>query len=162
MNISLNNDAQLSGLGGWLILVGIGLFVAPIRLLIFVVQTYPPIFRDGSWELLTTPGIESYHKLWAPLLVGEIIVNLILISAGVVLIVLFFRRSRRFPSLYIAVMVASLIFIIVDAWMLTLILPNEPMFNSESAREAFRSAGALLVWGPYMSVSKRVKNTFVQ
>lgn len=162
MNDSLANNERLSGLGGWLILVGIGLFVAPTRWLIFVVQTYPPIFRDGNWELVTTPGTESYHQLWAPLLIGEIVGNILFIVAGIFLIFLFFQRSRRFPSLYIAMMVANLMFIIADAWLLTFILPNEPMFDSDTVREAGRSAGALLVWGPYMSVSERVKNTFVR
>ncbi len=149
-----------SGLGGWLILVGLGLIVAPIRQLNLLVQTYPPIFRDGAWEVLTTPGSDAYHPLWAPLLIGEIAVNLAFVGAGIVLIVFFFQHSHKFPTLYIVVAIASVLFIITDAWLGSLVLPDEPMFDPDTARELGRSVFAVAVWVPYMLVSKRVKNTF--
>jgi hypothetical protein len=68
----MNDDAGAeshmdpSGLGGWLIVVGLGLIVVPIRMLIILAQAFPPIVRDGAWEVLTTPGGERYHPLWAP------------------------------------------------------------------------------------------------
>jgi len=53
-------DNRLKGLGGWLILVGIGVVLSPIRLLGLIIQVYKPIFEDGTWEALTTVGSESY------------------------------------------------------------------------------------------------------
>jgi hypothetical protein len=151
-----------SGLGGWLILVGLGLIVAPIRLLIYLVQTFPPIFRDGAWEVLTTPGSDAYHPLWASLLVGEIACHLVFVGAEIALLVFFFQHSRRFPTLYIVVAIANLLFIIADAWLGSLVLPDEPMFDPDTARELGRSVVGVAVWVPYMLVSKRVKNTFIQ
>jgi hypothetical protein len=156
-----NSELQPSGLGGWLILVGIGLFVGPIRLLSYMSQTYPPIFRDGTWENLTTPDNDFYHPLWAPILISEMIGNALIIAVGVYLIILFFRRSPRFPRLYVALLAASLIFIVVNAWLFTFVLPTEPMFDSDTALEFWRAFLFSSVWGPYMLLSKRVKNTFV-
>ncbi len=157
-------DAQPgpSGLGGWLILVGFGLLLAPLKLLGFVVQSFPPIVQDGTWEVLTTPGSEAYHPLWAPLLLGELVVNLAFIGAGVALLLFFFLRSRRFPTLYIAVTIANLLFLLSDAWLGSIVVPDEPMFDADTARELGRSVVGALIWVPYMLASKRVKNTFVR
>jgi hypothetical protein len=158
------SDAQPgpSGLGGWLSLVGFGLLLAPWTRLGFLVQTFPPIFSDGTWELLTTPGGEAYHPLWAPFLLGELVGNLAFIGAGLALILFFFLRSRRFPRLYIAVTIANLLFVLADAWLASIVVPDEPMFGPDTASEVGRSVVGALIWVPYMLASKRVKNTFVR
>ena len=149
------------GLGGWLVLVALGLILNPIRLLVFLVQTYPPIFQTGAWEALTTPGSESYHQLWAPLLIFEVAGNIAVIVASLALLVLFFRRSRHFPKLFVAFALINLVFVILDAWLGSLVITDEPMFDPVTARELGRSLIAVLVWVPYMFRSRRVRNTFV-
>src|SRR5689334_6367009 len=104
------------GLGGWLVLVALGLFVTPVRLAIFLLQTFPPIFRDGMWEKLTTPGPAPYHPLWAPLLIGEIAINSVFILLAIYLLFLYFRRSWRFPRLYMTLLISSLVFIVADSF----------------------------------------------
>ena len=39
---------NLDGLGGWLILVGLGVVFGPIRLLIVIVPIYMDLFKSGS------------------------------------------------------------------------------------------------------------------
>jgi hypothetical protein len=151
-----------SGLGGWLVLVGIGLMVMPIRLAFLLLQTFPPLFRDGVWEALTTPGTESYHALWGPLLIFELVGNTLFIVVGIAMLWLFFQRSRRFPALFMAVMVVNVLFVLVDAWLGTFVLPNDPMFDPDTARGFGRALIAAAIWVPYMSGSKRVANTFVE
>lgn len=46
------------GLGGWLILPAIGLFFYPIRIAASFYTDFLPIFQEGYWEVLTTPGRE--------------------------------------------------------------------------------------------------------
>ena len=163
MSETTTNQGKLepAGLAGWLVLVGIGLVVSPIRIAVVLLQTFPPIFRDGAWEVLTTPGTEAYHALWAPLLVLEIFGNTLFIAAGIALLLLFFRRSFRFPTLYIAYAVASVLFILLDAWLGSFVLADEPMFDPDTAREFGRTLVSAAVWVPYLLVSKRVRNTFV-
>ena len=84
-------EQSISGLGGWLILVGIGVVVSPFRIGAMTVLIFVPVFTDGTWEILTTPGSELYHALWAPLLIFELLGNLGFIVAYIVLAILFFR-----------------------------------------------------------------------
>lgn len=162
MNEETRETVGPSGLSGWLVLVGLGLIFMPIRIALLLLQTYPPIFQTGAWEALTTPGSESYHPLWGPLLTFEMVGNSLFIVAGLVMLWLFFQRSSRFPKLFIAVMVVNLLFILVDAWLGSIVLTDEPMFDSATAREFSRSLIVAAIWVPYMSVSKRVQNTFVE
>ena len=150
-----------SGLGGWLILVGIGLVISPSRLGAMIVQVFVALFTDGTWAILTTPGSEQYHALWAPLLIFELLGNLGFIVAYIVLVILFFRKSRFFPKTYIAIAFINLCFIILDAWFGSFVLLDEPMFDPDTARELARSLVSVAIWVPYMVVSKRVRNTFV-
>ena len=45
-----------SGLGGWLILTGITLIIAPLTMLYTLYTDFLPIFQEGIWQELTTPG----------------------------------------------------------------------------------------------------------
>ena len=69
------DQAKPNGLKGWLILPMLGLILTPIRLSIALVTIYAPIFTNGIWNVLTNPNNEAYHKLWAPLLIFEVIGN---------------------------------------------------------------------------------------
>jgi len=64
--------------------------------------------------------------------------------------------------LYIVVAIANLIFMIGDAWLGSLVLRNEPMLDSDTAREVGQALVRVVIWAPYMLVSKRVKNTFIE
>ncbi|MDH5178179.1 MAG: DUF2569 domain-containing protein [Gammaproteobacteria bacterium] len=162
MDNNSNEDKDLKGLGGWLILVGIGVVLSPIRLLVTFVPLYIPIFQDGTWEMLTTEGAEAYNPLWAPMLMLEIGYNVIMVFVSIYLIYLFFTRHYLFPKVMIVVMAASIVFIPLDAWLITFIVPGEAVFDSETLREFSRVLIAGCIWIPYMLVSKRVKLTFVE
>ena len=158
----MSNDNELKGLSGWLILVGIGVVIAPIRLLVTYIPIYTPIFEDGTWEAVTSVDSELYNPLWGPLLIGEIAYNSIMVAASLYLIYLFFSKHYLFPKLYIAIVAVSLVFIPLDAWLVTKALPTEPMFDPETTMELMRVLIGGLIWVPYMLVSKRVKATFVE
>ena len=150
------------GLSGWLVLVGLGLVITPFRLAIFLLQTFPPIFSDGTWGTLTTPGSAPYHPLWAPLLLAEMAINSIFILMSIYLLFLFFRKSVRFPRLYILFLLSNLAFLLADAFAVTIVLPSQPFMDPNTAREFGRSVFAACIWVPYLFLSKRVKNTFVR
>jgi Protein of unknown function (DUF2569) len=52
------------GLGGWLILVGLGIIISPLRIISQVFPVYSEIISSGSWTTLTTPGSDAYNPLW--------------------------------------------------------------------------------------------------
>lgn len=95
-------------------------------------------------------------------MVVEVAFNAILIAASIYLIYLFFSKHYFFPKLYIGIIVASLIFIPLDAWIVTQVFPGEPMFDPETTKEFMRSLIACVIWVPYMLISKRVRTTFVE
>lgn len=158
----MENNENLKGISGWLILVGIGVVISPIRLLITTVPVFHPIFTNGTWEAVTTIGSEAYHPLWGPLLIGEVLYNLCMVLASTYLIYLFFSKHHRFPSFYITIVAVSLIFIPLDAWLISFVMPVEPMFDPDTAKELGRVLVGGLIWVPYMLKSKRVKVTFVE
>lgn len=58
------NTEELSGLGGWLILVGIGRVLSPIILLWTIIYKMLPILSNGSLDKLSQPGNLGYSNLW--------------------------------------------------------------------------------------------------
>lgn len=148
-------------IGGWLIIVAIGVILSPLRLIHLVGTTYPSIFSDGTWEALTTVGSEAYSPIWGPFLIGEITVNLIMILLGLYLAYLFFTKKTALPKWYFGLALFSTIFILLDSYMVTLVIPDTEVFDSETLKEFGRSLVSLLVWSPYLLFSQRAKDTFV-
>jgi len=152
-----------SKIGGWLILITLGLIVAPIRISLLVFNDLLPVFKPEIWSVLTTPGSEAYHPLWKPLLIGELVGNLLFVAFSVILVVLLFQRKRIFPKLAIAYLVSNLIFVVADAYVVTLIpVAKAQGFDSATIKEITRSVVGAAVWVPYFMVSKRVKGTFTR
>lgn len=158
----MSTEQNLKGLRGWLLLVAVGVILTPIRLIFVQLPEYNELFDDGTWDALTTVESEIYHPLWAPLLTGEIIFNFFMLFASLYLVYLFFSKHYLFPKVYIAIVLITLVFIPIDAWLVTLILPNEPFFDPQTLQEFIRVSVSALIWIPYMLVSKRVKATFVE
>jgi Protein of unknown function (DUF2569) len=152
----------LVGLRGWLALVGFGLVVAPVRLSIDIFRTYAPIFRDDTWSALTTPASEAYNPLWATLLTFEILIGVIFVAALLLLLALFFKRSRLFPTVFIATLLADPVVVLIDAWLGSFILVDETVLDPATTQELGRLVVRAIIWVPYALVSERVRNTFVE
>jgi Protein of unknown function (DUF2569) len=149
------------GLGGWLILVGLGIIISPLRIISQVFPVYSEIISSGSWTTLTTPGSDAYNPLWAPILLGEMLINGGLLLVWIFVAFLFFTKKKAFPKWYIGILLFTLTFILIDAVAIKVVLPNQAMFDAETTKEFGRSLIATLIWVPYMLISKRVKATFV-
>lgn len=158
----MKDQNELQGLGGWLILVGFGVVFGPIRLVYEFGPLYYGIFTDGSFEYLTTPGTDLYHPLWGPLLIFELVFNTLVLLVSIFMIFLFFSKHYLFPWFYVAVTLVMVVFIPFDAWLGSFVLTDEPMFDPATAGEFGRAIGAIVIWVPYMFLSKRVKATFVE
>lgn len=158
----MQESKELRGLGGWLVLVGIGLFISVIRLSYNVLAVYYPIFANGTFTAVTTQGSPLYNPLWAPILISETVVNVLLTATYAYLVYLFLRKHYVFPKVYIATVVFSVIFIPLDAWICSFVLVNQPLFDDNTLKEMVRALFGLFIWVPYMLVSKRVQATFVE
>lgn len=145
------------GLGGWLILPAISLFVTPIVSAVSFYNDYLPIFREGYWEVLTTPGSEAYHHLWAPFITFDIVGITLLTFFDIILIFLFFAKSYRFPTLMITFLALNLLFQVGDFLFTNLI----PALAAEGNKQ-YPKIIMVIIWIRYFQISKRVKNTFVK
>jgi len=156
-----NEEDSYEGIGGWLILVAIGIVLTPTRIITEMMATYPEIFSTGAWDALTTQGSEAYNSLWGPIILGEILINSGMLLACLYIAYLFFSKKSAFPKWYIGLGVFSLGFVVADALAIKLVLPLEPAFDPDTVKELMRSLLVVVVWVPYMLVSKRVKATFI-
>lgn len=150
------------GIRGWLILPLIGLFISPIRISISVFRDLVPIFTEGHWNVLTTPGSSAYHPLWAPLIITECVGNVVFVIFSIVLLVFFLRKSRFLPNLIISYLILNLLFVAGDFIIADMIPAVAEQSDLQAAKELGRSIIGAVIWIPYFFVSKRVKQTFVR
>jgi hypothetical protein len=147
-----------SGIGGWLILPAIGLVLTPIVLLKGLVELLP-VFDPEIWQQLTEPGADSYHPLWATVVIYELLANVGFLVFTLWLGFLFVRKSSRTPAVFIAWLAINIAIQLVDL----LLGAQIPAVAEESASgyvELFRSLVQAIIWIPYFIRSERVRNTF--
>ena len=140
-------EKKLEGLGGWLILVGIGLFVNPIRLWIGMAQIYQGMKSNGSWELIMSGEADRYYPGIKALILGEFTIYALQITFYIVLITLFFMKKRLFPKLFIAVVVLNCLFCFADTIFSSNILPKEMLPATGSSGVIIRYLVYLAIWG---------------
>ena len=158
----MKSEKTYEGIGGWLILVAFILIRAPIAVIVTLVRSVLPLLRHDTWIALTSQDSESYHPLWAPLIVSELVVNLVFLALSLIVLILFFRHKRSFPKFVIVLYLANLIWEIC----LTLVMRHIPATSGEPATSslvgAIGLALACAIWIPYFCVSKRVRATFTR
>jgi uncharacterized protein DUF2569 len=158
--IKKDEEQKYQKIGGWLILVGIGMVLNPFRLLLTIGQIIP-IFFNGSWSILTTPGTTTYHPMWAPSIIVEFLGNIAFLVFSIVLAVIFFQKRSVVPKVITAFLLLNLAFVVVDFLLANSIPAVASQGNQGPLGEIARSIIVCLIWVPYFQISKRVKGTFV-
>ena len=99
------DDAKdyLKGLGGWLILVGIGVVINPIRDAFDIFSLYQSTFYDGTWQLLTSEASNYYVPYHGAVSIFYLVASLLLLFASIYMVTLFFRKHKWFPGLFIGI-----------------------------------------------------------
>lgn len=151
----------LEGLRGWLVLVGVGFCLAPFRMLKTIVEG-AKAFEADTWAVLTTPGTRAYHPLWAPVIIGETILNVLLLAVAFLAIYLFFKKRRAFPGVAIGFLGAGLGVVIVDLVVVQAIPAARAQIGVSDIGNVARAALGAAIWIPYFIRSKRVHATFVR
>ncbi len=145
------------GIGGWLILPILGLVVTPLR----------GVFHLASYGEL----LESMNQLTSgqiAFIVVEFIGNVVvLLVLPIVLLVLLFRKSASFPRWFVVWAAVGLAFIILDIAAAqvffgdVLAATGQALLDADTMRELVRSIVLAVIWIPYVRISRRVANTFV-
>ena len=154
-------DRQLNGLGGWLVLPCIGLFLGSATML-FHIAKLSSAFALWKWHAITTPGGTSYDPLWAPMLTFELLSELTILTLNIIALILFFQKRRVFPKWFIAVLALNALFVFGDAIGAQFLKTHSADAAEKMARSITRVVGGCAIWIPYMCVSRRVKSTFVR
>jgi hypothetical protein len=149
------------GIGGWLILPLLHLVLTILSVLVVLATQSIPAFTEGHFATLTDPNFVNYHPLWKPLLILEPIGIATVGVAAVWGLVLMFRKAKAFPRWMIIFYSVNLVYSILDV-VLGMQIPLVASQNGAGlVQQAIRACIGAAIWIPYMRVSKRVKNTFV-
>lgn len=151
-----------SGLGGWLVLVQIGLYFSLISFLVQLFQYSLPAVAPETWNMITSKNSEFYHPLWRPLLIFEITYNILFLLFIVYILVNFYRKKSIVPRLMIIIYSVTVLIGIIDTVILNQIPMAAELEDGSSYREIFKSLVTCAIWIPYFLKSYRVKNTFVR
>jgi len=147
---------------GFLIFVAIGLILSLIKNLENLGWSILP-FRGEVWERLTTPGFDSYHPNWKPALLFGVTSASVILALNVIVLVLFFRKHRFFPTFIVVgipvIFVLNLVGYYLEGLVPAIAASQE---HSKGPLHLIVRFIALLVWIPYFVVSERVKRTFVR
>ena len=150
----LHTDSHLEGLGGWLILVGLGLVISPLVILGTTVSDNVPLLTNSDSRAF----LES-HPALEGLIVFEVVTNVIFVVILGALNILFFTRKRSFPTYMILYLAFQVILLSGDALAVRAVMPSVHTPASYSA--ITRSFLGAAMWIPYLLLSRRVKATFV-
>jgi len=150
----MSDNLTLKGLGGWLIVVAIRLFLSCITSLFLILYSSITFIKLAN---LTNSIFYIENLNWIyPLEIG---MNLIIIFFNIYLLYLFFTKNYKFPSLMICFELLVIVFMLLDQF----ITHQFTSFKIES-RDLFHIAKNIIlsiICISYMLNSKRVYNTFV-
>ena len=157
----VSSDSQYNGLGGWLILVAFNLISTPL----FQLNTFAEnlkFLNPEVWAQVAAEDGSLYHPLWPGLILAEIAFNIGTLVMCVVLLVLFFRKWRTFPLLYLIVQIVTMVGIVADTVLVSYLATQFSGLIKPPPSVACGAVVRVLIWVPYMLTSRRVRATFVR
>lgn len=146
-----------SGLGGWLVLPGLGAWLAPFALLI-ACWSEREMWSMSTWTTLTTPGGDAYEALYAPILLVTLIALIGILVFSILLLIVFLRRRTSAPIIYSGFLIGMLAWQVVDLGFLAALPAG---IEGKDVAETVRAAITAAIWSTYFFRSQRVAATFV-
>ena len=149
-------------IGGWLILCAVGLLLYPVQTAVSLYTEIIPALSSENWSLLTSPHSVSYHPLWGPTLIMELVGNVCFLVLSLLVVVFFFKRRKVVPNLVIVFLASNLIFVGFDCYLAGVVLKKAHPAELQPPVNFFRTIAASIIWISYFIFSKRVKKTFTK
>lgn len=146
-----------SGLGGWLVLVALGVLIRPLNQIYYFCRSAPVLFNQRQWVNVTTPDLPDYHVLAVPLLALETAGQMLILVFNFLVVLLLFQKRRQFPPVIIGFFVFVLVYSFLDSW-----LASQISWAAKNTKLFAQAIVVCLIWIPYFCLSKRVRNTFVR
>jgi hypothetical protein len=155
-------EKKYDKIGGWLIICAIGLVLYPVQAAVSLYAEIIPALSPENWLRLTIPGSVSYHPLWAPLLITELVGTGFFLILSIGVIVLFFKRRKFVVRLVILFLAANFLLVSLDCYFSQTILAVADPLNMGPMVNFVRTLVASTIWIVYFIFSKRVKKTFTR
>jgi hypothetical protein len=149
-NEAVAEPAGPKGIRGWLILPALATFAS------IALNVYAAFQSIQTLQALTTkealPGIVPF--IWV-----ELFCQLAIMAGWIYVAVLLLKHKRRFPATFVALLVVTIVFNILDITVAVKFFSAS--VEPDDIKTLVRGVVALAIWAPYMTWSKRVRNTFV-
>jgi len=149
-------------IGGWLILYAVGLVLYPVQTLFSLVTVLLPAVLSDNWAALTSPTNPGYHTLWAPLVITELAGSICFFICSIFIIIYFFQRRHWVPKLVIFFLIANVILVGTDYFIINFFLIRTNSVNVNATINFVRTVVAGAIWIPYFMFSSRVEKTFTE
>jgi transglutaminase-like putative cysteine protease len=141
-------------IGGWLILIAIGLAVAPLTIgASFFKNDY---FSLTIWNYYASTKHDFVFKC---IVLIDILGNIVLIIYAVFCLILLLNKRDILPKAIIGFMIFNVVFLLVDYW-LSLSLNNNTI-TEQAERPLVITFIKAAIWIPYFLRSTRVGETFI-
>jgi hypothetical protein len=150
---------QPQGLGGWLILVAIGLFAHPLFSIVGIGRL-APMLTVSAWQQFAQPAGSNYHALGGAFIVFELLANLAIGIASILLLAWFFQRRRAFPRTFIYLLIVQVLLALAEPALAKGIVGAKT--EGLSPPQAIGLAVSSGAWILYMIRSTRVQLTFTR
>jgi hypothetical protein len=141
----MTQRSEPSGIGGWLIFPMLNTVVSPLSSLMGIVEILPLLGND----MPSGVGIT---------LISKLIFSLFMMIAWIVAAIHLFKHKRSFPSFFIVLLLIELLGGLIIVVITVGVFNAAPMAGDHT--DLVDSFLALIIFGPYMARSKRVRNTF--
>jgi len=139
-------------IGGWLVLIGIGISLTPIRILYSLI-TEDHLLSGQVWMSQWYAGNYAISAF----IFFEQIYNVTYLLFSVLVVILFFQRRSSVPLLVTILYAVSGAMTILDSVVSLQIDPD----GAVDKRAIFQAIFVAAIWIPYFRMSIRVKKTFV-
>lgn len=161
---SSEGDPRYRSIGGWLVLLALGMIVNPLAGLFSFVRTARVTLSLATWRALTTPELTSYRPALALLVIVETVALGALAAYSIAVAILFFKRRRTLPFHFTVWALSTAVFVLVDH-----ILVGAVSTAVKSAEELGSAVGSIFrafvwagIWIAYLRGSERARFTFVE
>jgi hypothetical protein len=159
---------ELRGLGGWLIVIGIGLL---LRLASgsFLILLSIYLFTKGTVPLLSDPHSADYIPGYTGRMEFDISTDIAFLAFGVLIAILFVKESRAFPWCFVALLGLSVICGGVEHWVFSHAVTGASLQLQQRMHPILHNGLLRIVLADivatiqilYIVQSRRVKATFV-
>lgn len=150
----------ISGLGGWLVFIQIGLYISVIVSLVTMVQAVSMLSDSETGRLLTSPDSPYYHPIWKTAFIFEGVTSGIMFIFTIIILKSFYQKKRMLPRLMIIFYSVNFLLMLITFLMLNEIPLAKEAQGVNSTSTLIGGVLGCAIWIPYFIRSERVNNTF--